>query len=433
MTPPSERLNDLLNRSLKRYPASGQLWLGYSGGLDSSVLLHLLARAQVPVTAVYIHHGLSTDAGAWQDHCQVVAAQLGVPFVAHHVQVDLGDGGLEQGARNARYRAFDQLMGAGDQLLLAHHSDDQAETFLLRLLRGAGVRGLGAMPEYRVVGDRSTEKSLLRPLLKATRSELESYARVHELTWIEDESNTDLAIDRNYLRNRVLPFINERWPVQARVVQASENLREAADLLQDLANEDLQRCGYQRESFGHSVDLVSFSSLTEARRKNLLRGWLALLGSRMPEAVHLVQALQQAGAVGDGAPEVALGEQVLRRYRDRLFLTPQLQPFHGIDGGEIQWDGSGELHLPGNWALLPSQGWPVADYRVRFRIGGERAKPRERRHSQTLKKLLQEYSLPPWLRDRVPLVYRNGALVAVGNLFVTGDGPAEPPIWRFLD
>ncbi|WP_406827472.1 tRNA lysidine(34) synthetase TilS [Microbulbifer sp. ARAS458-1] len=433
MTPPTEQLNEMLSRSLKRYPASGRLWLGYSGGLDSSVLLYLLVDAQVPVTAVYIHHGLSPEAGAWQNHCQAVAAQLGVPFVARHVQVDHGDGGLEQGARNARYRAFDQLMGAGDQLLLAHHSDDQAETFLLRLLRGAGVRGLGAMPEYRAFGDRRTKKSLLRPLLKATRSELESYARDHRLTWIQDESNTDLAIDRNYLRNRVLPIISERWPVQARVEQASENLREAAELLQNLANEDLQRCEYRQELFGHSVDLGSFSSLTEARRKNLLRGWLAHLGSRMPEASHLVQALQQVGAVDDAAPEVVLGEWVLRRYRDRLFLTPQLQPFHGIDGGEIKWDGSGELNLPGSWGLLPSPGWPVADYRVRFRVGGERAKPRERHHSQTLKKLLQEYGLPPWLRDRVPLVYRGETLVSVGDLFVTGEGPPQPPIWRFLD
>ncbi|WP_160154056.1 tRNA lysidine(34) synthetase TilS [Microbulbifer sp. ALW1] len=437
----SSKLTELLRSSLLRHPSAGKLWLGYSGGLDSAVLLHLLARAGIPVTALYIHHGLSERAAEWQVHCESQALKLGVPFVSREVRVDRSDGGLEQGARNARYLAFEQCMAPGDQILLAHHGDDQAETFFLRLLRGAGVLGLGAMPECRPLGRKRDGRSLLRPLLKATRSELESYAREHGLTWVEDESNADLSIDRNYLRSQVLSSLTERWPLQVRVEQASENLREAADLLSDLASEDLQRCGCRQEPFGHSIDLVNFSALTKARRKNLLRGWLGRVGSVMPEAAHLDEALRQAEAADDAVPEVTLGERVLRRYRDRLFLTPQLQPLNGFDGGEAkwngkwngQWDGSGELILPGSWALAPSQGWPVADYQVRFRVGGERAKPRERHHSQTLKKLLQEYGLPPWLRDRVPLVYRGEALVAVGDLFTTPDGPSQPPIWRFLD
>ena len=431
------KLTDMLRSCLLHHRAAGKLWLGYSGGLDSTVLVHLLASAEIPVTALHIHHGLSERAAEWQDHCESQALKLGIPLVSREVNVNRADGGLEQGARNARYLAFEQTMAPGDQILLAHHGDDQAETFLLRLLRGAGVLGLGAMPECRPLGSRRDGKSLLRPLLKATRSELESYACEHGLTWIEDESNADPSFDRNYLRSQVLPRLTQRWPVQARVEQAAENLREAAGLLRDLASEDLQRCGNRQELFGHSIDQAGFSALSEARRKNLLRGWLDQVDSRMPEAVHLDQALQQVGAADDAAPEVALGDRVLRRYRDRLFLTPQLQPFDAIDGVDVKWggkwDGSTELKLPGNWVLSPSHGWPVADYQVCFRRGGERAKPRERHHSQTLKKLLQEYSLPPWLRDRVPLVYRGETLVAVGDLFVTGEGPPEPPIWRFLD
>ncbi|WP_242523849.1 tRNA lysidine(34) synthetase TilS [Microbulbifer salipaludis] len=427
------KLTAALQSALQRYPVSGQRWLGFSGGLDSTVLLHLLAKADVPVTALHINHGLSTRAAAWQASCAALADRLGVAFVARSVDVDRADGGLEQGARHARYRAFEQVMGPGDQILLAHHADDQTETFLLRLLRGAGVLGLGGMPEWRLLGPERDGKSLLRPLLAASRAELETYARAQGLPWIEDESNADLSIDRNYLRSQVLPPLAQRWPVHARVARATENLREAAALLGELAEQDLQACDCRPEAFGQGIDLAAFAKLSGARRKNALREWLRRVGTGMPEAAQLEQALQQVGADDDAAPAVSLGERVLRRYRDRLYLTPQLQPLDAIDGGEIRWDGSSQLVLPGHWVLLPSAQWPVADYRVRFRIGGERAKPRERHHSQTLKKLLQEYGLPPWLRDRVPLIYRAQELVAVGDLFVTADGPAKPPIWRFLD
>ncbi|WOX05174.1 tRNA lysidine(34) synthetase TilS [Microbulbifer pacificus] len=430
---PTSKLSRQLRNTLQRHPAQGQLWLGYSGGLDSTVLLHLLARAQVPFTALHVHHGLSVRADQWQHHCEVVAGAMGVPFVACRVQVDRSGGGLEQGARKARYRAFQQQMAAGDQILLAHHGDDQAETFLLRLLRGAGVLGLAAMAEQRYLGNPDWGRTLLRPLLRASRSELEDYAREHALSWVDDDSNADLTLDRNYLRRQVIPHLVARWPLNERVAQAADNLREADELLGELAEEDLQRCDLRPERFGQSVDLAVFLSLAMARRKNLLRSWLTRLGARMPEAVHLQQALQQAQAADDAVPEVLLGGQVLRRYRDRLYLTPQLLPLGPGEEGERQWDGKSELDLTGGWTLCAGDSWPAGDYTVRFRSGGERAKPRERHHSQTLKKLLQEYGLAPWLRDRVPLVFRNGILLAVGDLFVTEEGPQTPPRWRFSD
>ncbi|WGL17624.1 tRNA lysidine(34) synthetase TilS [Microbulbifer bruguierae] len=433
MTAVSEKLISLLGDALKRHPAPGRLWLGYSGGLDSTVLLHLLCRVQVPFGAVHVNHGLSARADEWQAHCEEVAGKLGVPLVARNVEVRRKEGGLEQAARKARYGAFDMVMAPGDQLLLAQHGDDQAETFLLRLLRGAGVLGLGAMAEWRSVGDPDEGRSLLRPLLGASRAELECYARASGLEWVEDDSNSDLALDRNYIRKQVVPPLAARWPLLERVSRSAENLREAAGLLQDLAGEDLQRCGVRRESFGLSIDLAAFLALSNARQKNLLRGWLHNCGAPMPEAAHLQQALHQAQAVEDAIPAVPLGGMVLRRYRDRLFLTPQLQPRERFDEVEWQWDGVHELKLSEGWILAPSPDWPAADYMVQFRRGGERAKPRERHHSQTLKRLLQEYALPPWLRDRVPLVFRGETLVAVGDLFVTVDGPVSPPIWRFLD
>lgn len=429
----TSKLARQLANCLQRHPAQGRLWLGYSGGLDSTVLLHLLACAKVPFTALHVHHGLSAHADEWLTHCEAQARALDVPLVVCRVQVDRSDGGLEQAARHARYRIFEQRMAPGDQILLAHHGDDQVETFLLRLVRGAGARGLAAMAESRALGNPSGRRSLLRPLLKAGRAELERYACEHGLSWVEDESNIDLALDRNYLRRQVIPELSARWPIGARVAQAVENLGEAAELLGELAEEDLRTCDCRRETFGHSIELAVFLSLTDARRRNLLRGWLARLGAKMPEAAHLQQALQQAQAADDAMPEVPLGGLVLRRYRNRLYLTPPLLPLNREGGGEWRWNGACELDLPGGVTLSPGENWPVGDYTVCFRTGGERAKPRERHHSQTLKRLLQEYGLAPWLRDRVPLISHAGILVAVGDLFVTGDGPPAPPQWRFSD
>ncbi|MBY6188857.1 tRNA lysidine(34) synthetase TilS [Microbulbifer agarilyticus] len=430
----ASNLTEVLQTALRRYPATGALWLGYSGGLDSSVLLHLLATAKIPFTALHIHHGLSAQADAWLVHCETEAARLGVPFVAMKVEVDGKRGGVEQGARDARYAAFIHKMGARDQVLLAQHGDDQSETFLLRLLRGAGVLGLGGMVQQRGIGASGEGKSLLRPLLGVSRAELEQYAAVNELRWVEDDSNADVAYDRNYLRSQVAPALKARWPLNARVAQACENLREAAGLLEELAGEDLSRCGVREESFGGSIGLTVFRDLSVPRQKNLLRGWLASLGAQMPEAAHLGQALSQLEARDDAVIEVPLGERVLRRYRDRLYLTPQLPRLELVAGeGEWSWDGVVSLALPGGWTLSPSRDWPAGEYSVRFRSHGERARPRERHHSQTLKKLLQEYGLPPWLRDQVPLVSREGTLLAVGDLFVTEEGPPKPPIWTFLD
>ena len=422
----------MVRAALRRYPAAGRLWVGYSGGLDSSVLLHILAREQVPVAALHIHHGLSALADHWQQHCAASAGALGVPFTSVAVAVDRSGGGLEEGARRARYQAFVDTMGDGDVILLGHHGDDQVETFLLRLLRGAGVAGLASMPAYRSIGE---GKHLLRPLLHATRTQLEAYARDHGVTWIEDDSNRSLNLDRNYLRSEVTPRLAARWPVAETVARVAENLQEADGLLEEVAGEDLQGCDPQKERVGWSLALEPFARLSLGRRKNLLRHWVRAQCGQAPEAAQLEQLFAQLAAAVDALPEVRLAGCVARRFRNRLHLTPQLQPLDltGEAGGVWKWDGKSDLALPGGWVLSPSADWPAADYRIRFRRGGERTRPRERQHSQTLKKLLQEYALEPWLRDRVPLVYRGEELLAVGDLFVTASGPSQVPIWRFLD
>lgn len=431
----SERLPTLLQAALQRHPVSGHLWVGFSGGLDSTVLLHLLASCQIPVRALHVHHGLSANADRWLSHCQEFAVSLSVPFTAVRIHVDSGKGGLEQRARQARYRAFAQAMAVGDQILLGHHGDDQAETFLLRLMRGAGVLGLAGIAESRTVG---AGRSLLRPLLGASRAELAAWAAGHGLSWIIDESNADESLDRNYLRHRVLPVLSVRWPARQRVARAVDNLRESAELLQALALADLHDCGFRRERCGESLALGVFAGLSLARRKNLLRYWSLQQGGKAPEWAPLQQALAQLGtAAADAQVAVQLGGRVVRRYQGRLYLTPELVRYSMKEvGGQWCWDGISELPLPGGGVLAPSPGWPGSEYRVRYRRGGERAHPSDRVHSQTLKKLLQERALEPWLRDRVPLVYRAGELVAVGGLFtcdVAGLTQAPPPRWRFSD
>ncbi|MFA0810676.1 tRNA lysidine(34) synthetase TilS [Microbulbifer epialgicus] len=436
MTTPASHngLPALLQAALHRHPAQGRLWLGFSGGLDSTVLLHLLVSCKIPVQAVHVHHGLSVNADRWQAQCRQTAAALGVCFTSVQVQVDRGDGGLEQGARSARYRAFSQVMSAGDQILLGHHGDDQAETFILRLMRGAGVLGLSGMQEWRPMDE---GKTLLRPLLKAGRSDLEAWARDHGLSWIEDESNNDESLERNYIRRRIQPLLAARWPARQQIVRAVENLRESVELLQEFASEDLKKCGLRDERLGQSLAIEPFAAMSGARRKNLLRNWVLERGGTAPESASLSQALEQVfNAAVDARIEVALGGLVVRRYQNRLYLTPVLPPL-GLSGeGQWHWDGSSDLNLPGGGVLAPTAGWPASDYEVCYRRGGERAHPVGRAHSQTLKKLLQERGLEPWLRDRVPLVYRARELLAVGDLFTCrADTPAppRPPSWRFFD
>ncbi|MCO1334596.1 tRNA lysidine(34) synthetase TilS [Microbulbifer sp. OS29] len=416
------------------HPVQGNLWVGFSGGLDSTVLLHLLATCRVPVRALHIHHGLSESADRWVDHCRAFAQELEVPFTLKRVVVDKRDGGLEQGARLARYLAFDQVLSSGDQILLGHHGDDQAETFLLRLLRGAGVLGLAGMAEWRSIGG---GKSLLRPLLKVGRADLEIWARDHGLSWIDDESNTDESLDRNFLRRRILPLLSVQWSVRQRISRAVDNLRESAELLRELALTDLESCGLRAERFGESLDLSLFSALSMTRRKNLLRHWILQQGGLAPESTVLQEAISQVDSAAlDAQLEVQLGRRVVRRFKGRLYLTSRLKtvPADGEKG--VSWDGVSRLSLSAGGVLEPAVGWSSAEYQVSYRRGGERAHPADRDRSQTLKKLLQERGLEPWLRDRVPLVFLKGELVAVAGLFsckANRATPDPPPGWRFFD
>ena len=253
--------------------------IAFSGGLDSTVLLHLLANTEhlPPHKAIHIHHGLQAAADAWPSHCQSICDRLGVPLHVMHVQVQPG-ASLERAAREARYQAFAEVVGAGEVLLTGQHRDDQAETLLFRLLRGAGVRGLAAIPMHRPLAN----GHLVRPLLDASRAELEAYAHEHQLTWIEDPSNADPRFSRNYLRHRVFPLLTERWPqAVSSLARTAEHLSEAQGLLDELAQMDLHAAD-QSSPFPWlplpSLALAPLRELSDARQRNVLRHWLTQIG-----------------------------------------------------------------------------------------------------------------------------------------------------------
>lgn len=289
-----------------------RLCLALSGGCDSVVLTHVLSRLPLDgrLSAIHVHHGLSPNADAWADFCARYCRDLHIPLSVCRVAVDRGAGeGLEAAARRARYAAFADC--AADCLLLAQHRGDQAETLLHNLLRGTGVTGAAAMPIERRFG----ALRLIRPLLDVARSEIESYARLHGLEWVEDESNGDLALTRNFLRHQALGLLSERFPAaETALAQAATNFAEAAALLDELAELD-----WVQASAGDAARLVVLRQLSLPRLKNLLRHRLRQLGWRVPVAARLEEfARQLQSAAPDRHPELVLPEGTMRSGRGLL-------------------------------------------------------------------------------------------------------------------
>lgn len=418
-------------------PPAGRILVGYSGGMDSHVLLHLAWRryGAGALAAIHVHHGLSPHADVWLNHCATTCAGLGVAFCSQRVDGRQGHGGPEANARAARYGAFVQLVGEGDLLLLAHHAEDQAETVLYRLLRGGAAIG---MPAMRPLG----QGRLARPLLPFSRHQLRAYAEGEGLCWIEDESNAALQADRNYLRHQVVPALMGRWPdAVARLGRAAVRSELTTRLQGDLAQSDLAELDERPARVGRSLDLQRLLALPAHRRDNLLRHWLPAPGLPVPGDSVLASLVRDlARAEDDTCPLVSWSGGQWRRYRNRLHLLP---PGWGgnpmAERGPWRWSPEQPLLLPDGARLQAS---PVlgtglramGELLVRYRQGGERVQPLGRWAATSLKKALQESGLEPWLRDRVPLIEAAGQIVAVGDLFVCAaavPGPDEPG-WRLV-
>lgn len=395
----------------------GPLCVGYSGGLDSLALLHALASLPAArargLSAIHVDHGLQVESADWAQHCQLTAAGLQLPLRIVRVAVRRADGdGLEASARRARLAAFRQHLPAGATLVLAHHADDQTETVLLKLLRGAGPEGLRGMRALRRLG----EHLLWRPLLPLPRAALQAYAQAQSLQWIDDPSNADTRHARNFLRHAVLPSLRARWPRLDTAVGHSARWMNAAA-------EQLQRDAVLALAQIQGLDPATLAwpawlELGDALRPLTLRLWLRGLDLSTPEHVHIDQLQQQLrDADDDRNPCVSWPGAELRRYRGLLYAqTPQIAP---DPAWEQAWDGCGTLQLParcGRLALAAAPTQPLA-LTVRLRRGGERLRPHDQAHTRELRDLLQQAGVPPWQRGRLPLVYAGDELLAVADLW----------------
>ncbi|MBU0656683.1 MAG: tRNA lysidine(34) synthetase TilS [Gammaproteobacteria bacterium] len=394
-------------------PATAYL-IAFSGGLDSHVLLHSAAqlRAVHPhlnLRAVHVDHGLQTPSVGWARHCRQVCEKLAVPFACEHLKLKpvLGES-VEAAARTARYAAFTRHLRSGEMLLTAHHRNDQAETLLLHLVRGSGVDGLAAMPEVRTFA----LGRLGRPLLAFTRQDLQAYADLHQLDYVEDPSNQDVRFDRNYLRRRVMPVLEERWPsVADTLARAARLQRESRELLHGFLGARLP------ELQGSRTGTLSVSRLLAqdvVLRKALLREWLAQQGFERPEEQKLLHVISDLlHAREDAEPCVKWHGCEIRRYRDDVYALKPLPP-HDVTKVLVWGDISQPLRVPSlDLTLQPEvlgewqeylQANP-ASVTVRFRQGGESVCIPYRGGHHSLKNLLQEAAIPPWERLRLPLVY----------------------------
>lgn len=403
--------------------------LAFSGGLDSTVLLHQLVcwrqqHPQMQLRALHVHHGLSPNADSWAAHCQHLCQQWHIPCEVLRVRVDGREQGIEAAARDARYQALLQHLQPGEHLLTAQHLDDQCETLLLALKRGSGPAGLAAMPSQRILG----ENTHLRPLLDLSRQQLESWAAQHQLSWIEDESNADCRYDRNFLRQQVLPLLQARWPhFSAAAARSAALCGEQEQLLDELLAEQLAQLTDKQGR----LNFTPLLAMQEARRHALLRRWIAGQGGTMPSRDALLRITREVmHSREDAQPCLHFGAFELRRYRQQLYWLPS-QP--SLSQHSLTWhDRSQPLPLPESLGELQAccdiarLRFPTDDEQVsvRFKAQGyvhvlERAGGRE------LKKLWQELGVPPWQRERIPLIYYNQTLICAPGFFITRDGAAS--------
>ncbi|MGH8441942.1 MAG: tRNA lysidine(34) synthetase TilS [Nevskiaceae bacterium] len=402
-------------------PPGSTVWAAFSGGLDSTVLLHRLRHGGLPVKALHVNHHLQPAANRWVEHCRTVCTQLDVPIYILDVKVDPNDAeGPEAAARRVRYDAFQSVMRPGDCLVTAHHQDDQAETVLLRLLRGAGVAGLAAMRTHVPFAG----GTLWRPLLRHSRAALRDYAERHALSWIEDPHNLDPRYARSFLRNEIFPRFAQRWPQAIELLaRTAEHCGDAVELLDQAAAADLETAVIpakraERARAGiQSLSVQRLLALPKARRSNLLRYWAAQGGFETPPFDALSRLEHEVlRARPDSAPQLAWGGTELRRFRDSLYLMARLAPAPA-PGTALEWDGRADLKLPPGCgelkALKPARA--ELPLRVVFARGGERLKPVGSRYTRTLRNLFQEEAIPPWIRERLPLVELDGELAAVAD------------------
>ncbi|WP_286266485.1 tRNA lysidine(34) synthetase TilS [Thalassotalea atypica] len=438
------KLNSSILNIIAEYPTL-PIAVAYSGGLDSQVLLDVVCKLKTEhsfpntIYVCHVNHGLSEFAQDWSEFAKSQCQFKKVSFKPLKVTLDKSSKeSLEAQAREARYKAICSISSAPMLILTGHHKDDQAETFLLALKRGAGVKGLGAMSLIS-----SLEQHVLaRPLLSFTRAELQQYADNYQLRWVEDESNLDTVFDRNFIRQDIMPRLKERWPgIVDTINRSAEHCQQTQSLLDDMALLDLTQC---ENSDGSALLIPSMLQLSTARFNNLIRYFLMKHGVQMPSTVQLAEVAVQINAQADKKPQVKVGDHWLRRFKDQLFLTTAFEDVSEFsvevqladllkqgqllsvilpDGlGEIVASASDEELLIEKSRIKSVQKVKISTedkmLLVAFKHENPFVLPSYRQHRRPLKKILQELNMPVWLRKRTPLIYIDGELAAVVDQFI---------------
>ena len=415
-----------IESALTRRHNLNHIYIGYSGGVDSHVLLHLCASTpglKDKITAVYVHHGLQVEAEAWALHCKETAEILGVNFILLRVNAVADPGeSPEEAARNARYTALKSLIDIDDALLVAQHRDDQLETVLLQLFRGSGLRGLSAMPERMAFG----RGVMIRPLLNVAKSAIDVYAQTWDLSWVEDPSNLSHDYDRNFLRNAVLPLLKQRWPAcDKTVARSARHCADAQAVISELA-ENLFHPIFNADD--QTLSIGRLMSYEIPQQQLIIRQWFQALGLKMPALAFVERLQSEVLAAREDSDPVLFGQAYnVRRYRDRLYCLKSAAP---DSVQETLWpagqttvkvsDRQSLSYAPSSAGISREQ-WQNAAIKITARSGGEKIRLPGRSGRHALKKLFQEAGIPPWAREAIPLVYLDDKLAAVGDLWISAE------------
>ena len=422
-------------------PNQTQFLIGFSGGLDSTALLALFAKLRekqphFQLRAIHIHHGLSSNADAWATHCENLCQQFQIPLLIQRVNVNMANG-IEAGARQARYEAIAQHIFPQEWLATAHHLQDQTETFFLALKRGSGLQGLSAMQAQSTVYN----VPIFRPLLSFNRQQLLNFVQQQGITWIEDESNADNQYDRNFLRNQILPDLRQRWGhFDSAVQRCAQHCYEQQQLLNELLAEEYQK---NVDKTDRTFKVQHFADYSAIKQRALLRLWLQECGVAMPSLVQLEHLISDVVfAKPDTQPQFRLENNIVRRYQHKLFITPI---FTDISSNDIEAELDKPIALPDNLGTLRLQKtlqkmtalWhdengniyketlalPLEGTKVWIRFGySGKVKLTPKGVNQDIKKVWQNLNVPPWQRQRIPLIFYDDKLQsAVGFFTVSQD------------
>ncbi len=408
---------DVLQNTIYDEKNSRVVWVAYSGGVDSHVLLHALVslrqHCKFTLSAIHIHHGLNAKASDWQRHCELVCQALDVELSVHALNMSPSQENLEACARELRYHYFSSLLQPGDYLLTGHHQDDQAETVVLQLLRGAGPKGMSAMPVSSVLG----QGMLLRPFLNISRAELVEYAQQHQLIWIDDDSNQNTRFSRNFIRQEIMPLLKQRWPSAVETIaRSAKHCAESEKIVDEYTQPLFNQCVLAN----NALSMTQLKSLTPIQQKHVVRHWLSHLNYSLPNEDKLANLLHVfLTAHQDKNPMVTWGAVEVRRYQDAL-MAMLVQTTH--DASQVfSWNLQSDLRIKSLGIILQAVSCVGSGIKfhstqgceIRFRQGDERVYLAHRKGGRSLKKCFQEWRVPVWERDRVPLLYIDNQLAVI--------------------